>query len=93
MGDERVEDLAREERLEELDGIHELAVADVDGKVDRVEVDLAVKATAQIRVAFDGREELAALGTEKDESPVPSFVRPVELLDQPVQRNVISDPA
>jgi hypothetical protein len=86
-----VEDLAWEEWLEEPDGVREVTVADLESEVDGVEVDFAVKTTSQIRVVFDGREELAALGTEEDESPVPPFVRPVELLDQLIQWDFISD--
>ena len=82
--------LTPQERQEELDGLREIVVQHGDREIDRVEVCLAVEATTKIRLAFDRRLRLAAAWTDEAEPTVTTTVRPTQVPDQPVGRNVVT---
>ncbi len=82
--------LTPQERQEIFDALDEVVVANSDCEVDRVEVRLATEATAKIRLTFDRRLRLAAARTDEHESAATTLVRPIQVPDQPVDRNFVT---
>ena len=85
--------LFRQQRLEELNGVSEIAFHDSHREVDGVEVRVAAKAMTEIGFAMDPRFGFVALWTEKYEPPLSLFVWPLEMLDDPVRWDVVTKAA
>jgi hypothetical protein len=85
--------LFRQQRLEELYGVSEIAFHDSHREVDGVEVRVAVKTVPEIGFAMDPRFGFLALWTEKHEPPLSLFVRPLEVLDHPVRWDIVTKAA
>jgi hypothetical protein len=64
--------------LQELDGSDEIILFDEHHQIDRVEVDFAAKAAAQVSPLVDGGKRFAALGANETDSLVAHFVRPLQ---------------
>ena len=73
---------ARKERLEVVDGVHEVTLLNGHGEIDRVEVDLAAEAAAEIRTRVDRRMALVATGTTKGQLSLAKFARPLQFLQE-----------
>jgi hypothetical protein len=82
--------LTPQKRQEEFGGLDEVVGADGDREVDRIEVGLATEATAKIRLGVDRRLRLPAVGTDEHESPITTLVWPVQVPDQPIDWNLVT---
>ncbi len=72
-----------------MDGLDKVSPARQHDKVDGIEVLLAGEATSQIGPRVGRGECLAATGTQEAEPSVASLVRPIQMLDERLQRNLI----
>jgi hypothetical protein len=70
--------------------LYEVHLTRGDREIDWIEIRLATETTSEIRLAFDVRYRFVAAGTEKDESAVSTLVWPVQVLDEPIDRNLIA---
>ena len=68
----------------------EVALLHGHREIDRVEVDFATEAAAEIRRRVDRRVALVAAGTQEYQLPVAEFVRPLQLPQERCPGNVIA---
>ncbi len=74
-----------------MNGVDEVSPGRQHDKVDGIEVLLASEATSQIGSRIGGGECLPATGTQQAEPSVASLVRPIQMLDERLQRNLIAE--
>jgi hypothetical protein len=76
--------------LEIADGGDKVAFLDRDGKVDGVEVRVAVKAASQVCTGIDCRDVFLTTGAQEGELSVTSLVWPSKLFEQEGPRDVVA---
>lgn len=82
--------LVPQKRQEEFDGLDEVIFADGDREVDRIEVGLAAEATSEVRLGVDRRFRLPAARTDEYEAAITMLVWPVQVPDQAVDGNLVT---
>jgi hypothetical protein len=82
--------LAWQEWFQEFYGGDEVAFLDVHREIDGIEVGFTAETAPEIGISLDVGLRFAAAWTNKDELSQAALAGPAEVLDQPVDRNLVS---
>jgi hypothetical protein len=78
------------ERFQIVDCRYEVTLLHRDGEIDRIKVDFATEAAAEIRMGVDRRMALVATGAQECQLFLAEFVRPLQLLQEGCPRDIVA---